>query len=120
MQLGPLFDPDPWTQVAVMFWNPLRLFSLPQLCRCQPSLSLVGWGACNPPFACFSRMMAAWASFVRWNSVPDWLFFFFCASGSQYRFPTTESLVQVAKMAPVRDLQASMQHGVGVRDWSPA
>lgn len=27
------------------------------------------------PLACFSRMMAAWASFVRANSVPLWLFF---------------------------------------------
>lgn len=27
------------------------------------------------PLACFSRMMAAWASFVRANSVPLWPFF---------------------------------------------
>lgn len=33
----------------------------------------------NPPFACFSRMMAACCSLVRWNSVPESVFFFFYA-----------------------------------------
>lgn len=32
----------------------------------------------SKPFSCFARIMAACASLVRWNSVPDWLFFFFC------------------------------------------
>ena len=28
--------------------------------------------------ACFARIIAAWSSFVRANSVPDCVFFFFC------------------------------------------
>ena len=41
------------------------------------------------PASCFCLMIAAWASFVRWNSVPEVVFFFFCK-------PRREKLAQLA------------------------
>jgi len=34
------------------------------------------------PAACFSRIIFAWSSFVRANSVPDWVFFFLEAAAA--------------------------------------
>ena len=78
--------PEPQTEVLTSQCGPVSF-----LLRICSSIRLFGFGcpycqnsivvsSCyNPPFACFSRIIAAWASFVRANSVPVWLFLAFCS-----------------------------------------